>query len=343
MATSVINSSELADFETVPHPHRLTSPAASAPNNTFAQFRHPKAGLFTLKGISFPYMHVTDAYWDTTEDIQIINTTPTDNIHIDFQLNGYLHSQFRGLRHDLDMRPKKHNLIYTPEPGYYNRLKGNQSITMLLISLDRQFFASVVGPNDAWSERILTDLHQQRPFSAIPGTQIITPAMLYLIEGIRNCPARGPMRNLLIQSRVLELLALEIEQFSSSAITDETIRLDDAEKLYQLKAYLDAHFLSDLSLAQLSRVCLLNEFKVKQGFKRLFDTTVFNYVRKLRMEYAGRLLRNCPVSVDEVADTLGYEHAQHFSIAFKKYTGLTPSQYQRGKAGGSSMSLKQSV
>lgn len=201
---------------------------------------------------------------------------------------------------------------------------------MFLISLDKTFFASILGQSDQWSERILTDLYHGRPFSAIAGTQTVTPQMFCLIDEIRNCDVQGPMRNLLIQSRVLELLALEVGQFSTSPIANDTLRPDEVNKLHQLRAYLDTNFLTELSLAQLSRVCLLNEFKVKKGFKQLFGTTVFSYVRTLRMEYAGRLLRNCAVSIDDVADALGYEHAQHFSIAFKKYTGVTPSQYQRG-------------
>ena len=331
MATSVVNSCELTEFVMLPHPHQLVAPAFCTPADTFTHFHHPKAGQFTFNSTFFPHMHMMDMRWRTTDDVEIIDSTPSDNIHINFQLEGFMYSTFKGLKHDLDMRPKRHNLIHTPEIGHSNRLKGNQSMEMFLISIDKNFFASVIGQNDAWSERILTDLHHQRSFSAIDGTQTITPQMAYLIDNIRNCNAQGPMRNLLIQSRVLELLALEIEQFSSLSSTDESIRPDDADKLHKLKEYLDVNFLTELSLAQLSRICLLNEFKVKKGFKQLFGTTVFSYVRKLRMEYAGQLLRNSAVSIDDVADRLGYEHAQHFSIAFKKYTGVTPSQYQRGE------------
>ncbi|MBD2755893.1 helix-turn-helix transcriptional regulator [Spirosoma validum] len=331
MATTVVNSCELTDFVSLPHPHQLGPPASRTPTDTFTYFHHPKAGQFKFNSTFFPHMHVMDMRWNTADDIEIFDSTPSDNIHINFQLKGFMYSRFQGLTHDLDMRPNRHNLIHTPEIGHVNQLKGNQSMELFLISLDKDFFASLIGQNDHWSERLVTDLHNQRSFSAVTGTQIITPQMLYLIEDIRHCKVQGPMRNLLIQSRILELLALEIEQFSTAPVTDETLRPDEVEKLHQLKAYLEANFLSELSLAQLSRVCLLNEFKVKKGFKQLFGTTVFNHIRKLRMEHAGRLLRNCAVSIDDVADVLGYEYAQHFSIAFKKYTGVTPSQYQRNK------------
>ncbi|QMU26668.1 helix-turn-helix domain-containing protein [Adhaeribacter radiodurans] len=37
------------------------------------------------------------------------------------------------------------------------------------------------------------------------------------------------------------------------------------------------------------------------------------------------------VTLDEVAFTLGYEHGHHFSVAFKKYFGVSPSQHLRRK------------
>ena len=120
------------------------------------------------------------------------------------------------------------------------------------------------------------------------------------------------------------LPSFEAFQFRGPERAD-TISAADTDKFHQLKYFLDTHFLEEYSLAELSRICLLNEFKVKKGFKELFGTTVFGYLRKLRMDYADRLLLDASRSVEEVSDLLGYEHAQHFSIAFKKYRGVNPS------------------
>ena len=107
------------------------------------------------------------------------------------------------------------------------------------------------------------------------------------------------------------------------------LRADETEKLHYLKKYLDANFLSEHTLAELSRYCLLNEFKVKRGFKLLFQTSVFSYLKRLRMDYAGNLLQKKGLTVDEVSEILGYEHAQHFSTAFKNYMGISPSAYRK--------------
>lgn len=298
-------------------------------------FRHPEAGQVHVKNTTFPHLQVMNMHWQTGSDFTLFDPTPTDSISINFVLEGAIHSRFKGLSHELPMRGRTHNLIHTPESGHSNFIRGGQNLSMLLIDLKKDFFASSIGYSDAWSEAILNDLEHGRPFSGVSGTQTITPQMLSLIDDIRNCQTVGPMRNLLIQSRVLELVALQIDQFRTPAVFTEDIPAHEVEKLHQLKAYLETTFLEEHSLAQLSRYCTLNEFKVKKGFKLLFDTTVFNYLRKLRMDYAGQLLRHHTLSVDEVADRLGYEHSQHFSIAFKKFMGQTPSKYQDGRSSAS--------
>jgi AraC-like DNA-binding protein len=328
--THRLNASELLSTA-LPHPHLIVPSTGCTPVDAFTRCYHPAIGSLRFKNVALPYMHIMDVRWDTVNAFELHDSTESDTIHINFVTDGNIYSNFQALSHSLDMRPKKHNLIYTPEQGNKTLCNANQSIAMLHISLEKDFFASVLGQTDRWSERIQSNLYHQRPFSAIREPQPITPRMLHLIDDIRTCKAHGPMRNLFVQSRVLELLALELEQFNTPVATNDDIRPDEADKLWNLKAYLDTNFLTDLNLTQLSRICSLNEFKVKKGFKQLFGTTVFNYVRKLRMEHAGRLLRNCALSVDEVADILGYEHTQHFSIAFRKYTGMAPSHYQRRK------------
>lgn len=74
------------------------------------------------------------------------------------------------------------------------------------------------------------------------------------------------------------------------------------------------------------RVAALNEFKLKKGCKQVFGTTVFGYVKTPQMEYACRLLNEECKLVEEVAYTLGYEHAQYFLTAFKKFFGSNPLQ-----------------
>lgn len=67
------------------------------------------------------------------------------------------------------------------------------------------------------------------------------------------------------------------------------------------------------------------------GFRKLFDTTVVGYLNQMRMEQAETLLRTGELSVAEVANKVGYSHLSHFTAAFKRQFGITPSECLKGK------------
>jgi len=67
-------------------------------------------------------------------------------------------------------------------------------------------------------------------------------------------------------------------------------------------------------------------------FHRLFLAQVGEspaaYIRRLRMERAGRKLRMGAIDIGEVALAAGYESHTAFSKAFKQYFGLAPSEFR---------------
>ena len=340
MATPVLKSSDVFDLNQLTALPAFGHDGCSMADQSvltatvgdgFTRFCHPQAGLIALKCLSLPYVHILDLRWQTKATVRLLNTLALNTISTRFIVNGSMESRIDGSSETVSMRPQTHHFIHTPEVNYINQLPSGQFLSMLILELDTQFFSQCIGQDDAWSEQITTDLFHAGPFYGAHNAQTITPRMQWLIDEIRNSPATGPVRTLLIQSRVLELIALQLEQFRGAVSALPVTLPDETEKLHRLKAYLEANFLKEHSLAQLSRYCALNEFKVKRGFKQLFNTTVFDYLRKLRMDYAGQLLRSGTLSVEEISDQLGYAHGHHFAAAFRKYTGLNPSQYQRGE------------
>lgn len=67
--------------------------------------------------------------------------------------------------------------------------------------------------------------------------------------------------------------------------------------------------------------------------KQLTGMSPNDYIRKIRMEEAARLLLTTNMTAAEVAYKVGFEDQYYFSKSFKKYYGLPPSQYRRGTNG----------
>lgn len=63
-------------------------------------------------------------------------------------------------------------------------------------------------------------------------------------------------------------------------------------------------------------------------FSKNTGTTLKNYLINERINTAKDMLINTDKNIYEIANEIGYKTAQHFSVIFKKSTGLTPSAYQ---------------
>lgn len=75
----------------------------------------------------------------------------------------------------------------------------------------------------------------------------------------------------------------------------------------------------------------LNDFKLKAGFKEVFGTTVFGYIREQRLEKALAYLQSGRWNVGEAAFSVGYANPCSFAKAFRERYGLNPSELLRRK------------
>ena len=77
------------------------------------------------------------------------------------------------------------------------------------------------------------------------------------------------------------------------------------------------------SFLNMSRSSFYNKIKA------LTDYSPSDYIRKIKMEEAARLLRTKNYTVSEVADMVGFGDPKYFTDIFKKYFKMTPSNYMK--------------
>ncbi len=289
---------------------------------------YPQLGKFNVANIFLPDIHILDIEFQVAENLIIHDTQPSNNIDVNFVLQDSLFGDFQGVDMKFQFRGGQHNLKYTPDVKHTHKVIRNDALKMFTISLCPDYFRELIGCEDAWSERTQSKIERGECFMGSRLFPDMTPRMRSLIHIIQNRIDEGSINRLRLQSMIFELLALQIDQFKSQDDGKRIERLPegDIQKLYQIKQHIEQHFLDDLTLTGLCRIGLLNEFKLKKGFRKLFNTSVIHHVKKLRMEYARTLLQDRHVSVEEAAVTLGYQYPNHFAAAYKKHFGVGPSQ-----------------
>lgn len=167
-------------------------------------------------------------------------------------------------------------------------------------------------------------LSQGIPGSVFLAPQVTTPAMQMILHQILNCPFQGVTKQLFLESKSLELLALQLE----SLLEKDPYFSIQVESIQSAREILDQQLTDPPSLMELARLVGLNERSLKLGFRQVLDTTVFGYVHQQRMEQARKLLGSRNLSVWQVALAVGYASNTSFSKAFRNHFGITPKKYQ---------------
>ncbi|MET3548735.1 two-component system response regulator YesN [Paenibacillus favisporus] len=93
-------------------------------------------------------------------------------------------------------------------------------------------------------------------------------------------------------------------------------------------AYIHDHLDQSLSLQQVAKHVHMNPNYFSELFKRETGRNYLEYVTQAKLRKAMRLLRETPAKISEVAGEIGYEDLKYFNRLFKKFTGLTPSEYR---------------
>ena len=93
--------------------------------------------------------------------------------------------------------------------------------------------------------------------------------------------------------------------------------------------WLKQHFRQANAIQRVVEQANIPERTLKRRFKTATGSTLIDYVQKLRIEEAKRLLEAGQMPVDDISNEAGYEDSSFFRRLFKRLTGLTPSQYRR--------------
>jgi AraC family transcriptional regulator, transcriptional activator of the genes for pyochelin and ferripyochelin receptors len=158
----------------------------------------------------------------------------------------------------------------------------------------------------------------------------LSPVMEAAIQRLLDCPYSGSLGQIYQESRAVELIALKLAQIESSAVNIPAfnkLRLDDVERVQQAKCILIRDLENPPRLFDLARAVGTTHTQLNRGFRRIFGTSVFGYLRKMRLEKARHLLENGKTNVTEAAMAVGYNSLSSFSRAFSVHFGLKPVSY----------------
>lgn len=122
-------------------------------------------------------------------------------------------------------------------------------------------------------------------------------------------------------TRLINTEQLAMKKLSSSAVIQNTL------------LYLHLHFREQLTLNDIAKYAHLSPNYLSELFRRETKSTVTEYLRDLRIDYAKKMLCTTELPVLDICFACGYTSGSNFMKYFKIKTGLSPLQYRKIKNG----------
>lgn len=131
-------------------------------------------------------------------------------------------------------------------------------------------------------------------------------------------------------SRVMTSLLSEMDEGEAS---DE---MDDGERPHAYDRMIDnviseirEHYMEDISLTSLSAKYNISMGHLSKMIKESLSVNFSDYIASLRIQRAKELLRDDRLSIQEIAEIVGYNDYFYFTKVFKRVEGISPSKYRK--------------
>ena len=101
------------------------------------------------------------------------------------------------------------------------------------------------------------------------------------------------------------------------------------KRVADIHEYLMNNYREEVNLKELAGLVNMAEGSLCRFFKMNMGITVFEYLNKIKTEFACKLLMDPDLSILEVCLDSGFNNVSHFNKQFKKITGVPPSEYRK--------------
>lgn len=101
------------------------------------------------------------------------------------------------------------------------------------------------------------------------------------------------------------------------------------ERITKIHEYLMSYSHEEVNLEKLAQLIHMAPGSLCRFFKSEMGMTIFDYLNKIKVDYACSLLLDRELSIAGIAYDCGFNNLSHFNKQFKKNMNITPSQYRK--------------
>lgn len=211
-------------------------------------------------------------------------------------------------------------------------------LNLLAISPEKLYkvdFATLLDDDSKNAWRLFTGIilrdnnfHKTLQFTFKTGSNLIIPSFCTISRLLHSTKILISSVTIVVQ----ESASNNSVVLNSSTETEIIEQKHDAKLLKQVYDYILDHLETPLpSIKELSQIFGTNEFKLKEGFRHFFSTSIYQFYNEERLKRAHLLIQTTALPFKSIAFMCGFNNYPNFSKAFKKRFNYPPKIISRGK------------
>ncbi|WP_139995482.1 response regulator [Paenibacillus paridis] len=107
----------------------------------------------------------------------------------------------------------------------------------------------------------------------------------------------------------------------------------NAEPVIRIKEIIEQQYAGTITVDELAKLVFLTPNYISNLFKEQTGETIIDYLTKIRMRHAAKLLEDPSCKIYEIAERTGFNSTSYFSVVFKNIYGQSPKEYRESLKG----------
>ena len=265
------------------------------------------------------------------------NEKSHSTIHFGFILDGHCTFRLENVHGEFILRAGDNYLFFGREIESSGIMAPGVDQLSVSFRVSPEILLCYFDEEDSKFSKLLQEYISSHAFSGpFFRVQSMTSEMYVALQQIFQCPYTGAKRTLYLESRALELIACQLQQFYgiesiSAAPNSGTLHPSEKARIEQVRQLLLENIDDPPHIHGLTEIAGMSHPKLNQCFRRLYGKTAFQYLRDERLNKARLLIENQGCSVTEAAYMVGYSSLSHFSKAYRRHFGISPGTANRSR------------
>lgn len=199
----------------------------------------------------------------------------------------------------------------------------NENIEVVVFRFDGSWLDSLLKTFKSLSREILTLKEYKNPLA------VVGPKWMKMSVLMSNLYGADPHDEAILILDLIRYLSQASDLLPLSTASAEV--QDVPAKKDKIERYVSCHLYQKISLDEISAYAGMNKTYFCLFFKKHYGMPFTDYINRKRLETASAMLLKPDTSIAEVAIACGYPTVTYFNRIFRKFKGMTPSEFRKSK------------